>query len=88
MQQTKELLAQFDPTSQRPREPDYIFVASSKRCKVLLDQLECLELDDYRIYKDTNDPEERVIILVFFYDKILNRKAEDMGLQIQVQDKF
>lgn len=34
---TKELLEQFDPTSQKPREADYLFVADAGRCDVLID---------------------------------------------------
>ena len=41
---TMELLAQFDPTSQKPREADYLFVASASRCNVLTDQLKALSL--------------------------------------------
>jgi len=41
---TKELLAKFDPTSQRPREADYLFVADAGRCEVLIDQFKSLGL--------------------------------------------
>jgi len=34
--QTEALLEQFDPTSQKPREADYLFVASASRCDVLI----------------------------------------------------
>lgn len=34
---TKELLMQFDPTSQRPQEADYLFVADAGRVDVLID---------------------------------------------------
>ena len=38
MSDTKKLLAQFDPTAQKPHEPDYIFVANARRAEVLEDQ--------------------------------------------------
>ena len=77
---TKELLAKFDPTSQRPREADYLFVADAGRCEVLIDQFKRHGLGnydkDYRIFKSTLAPEKKVIVLVFFNDEILNKEAE------------
>lgn len=37
---TKQLLVAFDPTSQRPREPHYVFIVNAKRIDVLKSQLE------------------------------------------------
>ena len=37
MDETKKLLEAFDPTSQRPREPSYVFIANAKRVNVLTD---------------------------------------------------
>ena len=86
-EKTKKLLGQFDPTSQRPREADYLFVADANRCDVLIDQFKSLKLDnsdpnriDYRIFRHTLDPENKVIVLVFFNDEILNKEAERQGL--------
>ena len=67
VKETKALLAQFDPTSQRPRDADYLFVASARRYEVLIDQLKCLGLE-YKVYKSAIDPENKVIVLVFFDD--------------------
>lgn len=84
---TKRLLAQFDPSSQKPREPDYLFVASAMRKDVLLEQLECLELE-FEVYRSTFEPEEKVLVLVFFADSHLNKAAEEQRLKIQLQDKY
>ena len=54
--ETKKLLEQFDPTSQRPEEPDYLFVCSSSRYEVLTDQLKDLGLTSV-IYKHSQEPE-------------------------------
>ena len=89
---TKDLLEQFDPTSQKPREADYLFVANASRVDVLIDQFESLKLgeygQDYRIFKHTFYPEKKVIVLVFFNDQILNKEAERQKLRIQLQDRY
>lgn len=64
---TENLLAQFDPTAQRPKEPDYLFVCSAQRYEVLVSQLECLKLE-YKIFKHTLEPDKKVLVLVFFDD--------------------
>lgn len=46
MPETKELLSQFDPSAQKPHEPDYIFVVNSRRAEVLYDQFKSLNGDD------------------------------------------
>ena len=83
---TRNLLMQFDPTSQRQRDADYLFVADASRVDVLIDQFKSLKLDkkdkDYRIYRHTFFPEKKVIVLVFFTDKLLNREAEQQELKI------
>jgi hypothetical protein len=100
--QTRELLMQFDPTSQKPREADYLFVASAERYEVLTSQLESLKFVDvktfdsnekdsgskihmgsYIIYKHSQDP-DKVIVLVFFDDVILNKTAEALGIRAQL----
>ncbi len=54
--ETKNLLEAFDPTSQRPREPDYVFIVNSKRTKVLTDQLvESLKLE-VKVFKHIKEP--------------------------------
>jgi len=102
--ETTKLLAQFDPTSQKLREPDYIFVASASRVEVLLNQFESINQKDPQIskhggakpvenisftkYRHSLYPEEKVMVLVFFTDRILNKEAEAQGLRIQLQDKY
>ena len=99
---TKDLLGQFDPTSQKPREPDYLFLASQGRKQVLIDQLDSLGFEEtlsenqkrekgaeepagwFRQYRYTFEPEEKVLVLVFFNDETLNKEAEDQGLMIQL----
>ena len=51
-------------------------MASASRCNVLTDQLKALSLQ-YKIYKSTFEPETKVIVLVFFSDKVLNKEAEE-----------
>ena len=54
--ETLDLLAQFDPTSQKPREPDYLFVASASRVDVLLDQFKSLnENPKYHVAQKKGD---------------------------------
>ena len=84
---TNQLLSQFDPTSQRPQDADYVFVAAADRKQVLYDQLDALDLKTCE-YRRTTDPLEQVLILVFFTDKKLNKEAEDQGLKIQLQDRY
>ena len=43
--QTKKLLAQFDPSAQRPQEPDYIFIVNKSRVEVLYDQFKSINGD-------------------------------------------
>ena len=90
--ETLNLLAQFDPTSQKPREADYLFVASAKRVKVLIEQFTSLGLEEkdggYKIFKHSQFPDTKVIVLVFFNDKLLNEEAENQELMIQLQDKY
>ena len=106
VEETTDLLAQFDPTSQKPREPDYIFVASSGRKSVLFDQLTSLGFKTeeeikadkekkivhkggmFKEYKYTFEPEDKVLVLVFFDDSTLNKEAEEQNLMIQLQDKY
>lgn len=76
-----QLLSQFDPTSQRPQEADYVFVAAAARKQVLYDQLEALNLKTLE-YRLTTDPLEQVLVLVFFTDEKLNKEAEAQGLKI------
>ena len=69
-------MEQFDPTSQKPEEPDYLFVANKERYEVLTDQLTDLGLTS-KIYKHSQDPDRQVLVLVFFNDNVLNKEAED-----------
>ena len=43
---------------------------------------------DYREYKHSQDPENKGLILVYFSDRILNLKAEELGMRVQLQDKY
>ena len=60
---------------------------SASRQDVLVDQLKALKLET-KIYRSTFEPEDKVIVLVFFPDKVLNNEAEAQGLKIQLQDKY
>ena len=44
--QTKKLLAQFDPSAQRPQEPDYIFIVNKSRVEVLYDQFKSINEEE------------------------------------------
>lgn len=83
--ETKKLLSNFDPTFQKPRDPNYIFVANSNRCYVLTDQLEALGLS-YKTFKHSREPTKKTMVLVYFTDKLLNKQAEKDGLRISLQD--
>ena len=43
---------------------------------------------DYKQYSHSADPEKTSLILVFFSDRILNLKAEEMKMMVHVQNKF
>ena len=39
---------------------------------------------DYREYKHSQDPENKGLILVYFSDRILNLKAEEIGMRVRL----
>jgi len=47
-----------------------------------------LENITFTKYRHSLYPEEKVLVLVFFTDHILNKEAEAQGLRIQLQDKY
>ena len=61
---------------------------------MLLDQLRSLDFEEetkdnefkkcgkYKQYRYTFDPMAKVLVLVFFDDKTLNKEAEEQGLKI------
>lgn len=51
-------------------------VKTSKSSKPVLDAI------THEIYRDSFDPKERVLVMVFFTDEILNKEAEALGLMI------
>ena len=42
----------------------------------------------YREYRKSDAPDTTVLVLVFFSDRILNLKAEELGMRVQLQDKY
>ena len=89
---TKKLLGQFDPTAQRPTEPDYIFVVNKRRVQVLEDQFVSLNDGDeseskqknlrWKKFRHSQDPDNKMVVLVYFSDDIMNKEAEDQELII------
>ena len=75
MEDTKKLLEAFDPTSQRPREPNYVFIVNAKRVSVLTDQLVNSLRLTVKVFKHIKEPHKKAVVLVFFEDEILNREA-------------
>ena len=54
----------------------------------LLKLNESKRLLDYRVFRSSDDPEKTSLILVYFSDRILNLKAEQMGMMVHIQNKF
>lgn len=79
--ETKKLLSNFDPTSQRPKDPNYIFIVNSVRAYVLTDQLTALGLA-FKLFKHSKFPTKKAIVLVYFTDKILNKQAEKDEIRV------
>ena len=42
----------------------------------------------YREYRESRAPEATTLVLVYFSDRILNRKAEEIGMRVHLQDKY
>ena len=80
--QTKKLLEAFDPTSQRPREPHYVFIVNAKRIDVLKTQLEDSLRLETQVFKYIKEPHKKAIVLVFFKDEILNKEAARQGTMV------
>lgn len=43
---------------------------------------------DYKVYPHTGDPENKALILVFFSDRILNLKAEELEMNVLIQNRY
>ena len=43
---------------------------------------------DWKEYRHSKFPETKTLILVFFSDRILNLKAEEIGMCVHLQNKF
>jgi hypothetical protein len=79
------LLGQFDPSAQKPAQPDYIFVVNKQRVEVLYDQFASLNEDcpegepniKQKTFKHSLEPDKKMIVCVYFSDNILNKTAED-----------
>ena len=42
----------------------------------------------YKEYRKSDAPETRTLVLVYFSDRILNLKAEEVGMRVHLQDKY
>ena len=43
---------------------------------------------DWKEYRLSKDPEKKGLILIHFSDRILNEKAEEIGMRVMLQNKF
>lgn len=43
---------------------------------------------DYKIYRHSADPEKKSLILVYFSDRVLNMKAEEIKIRCKLTNKF
>jgi len=43
---------------------------------------------DWKEYRHSADPEKKGLILIHFSDRILNMKAEEIGMRVKLQNKF
>ena len=39
---------------------------------------------DYKVFRSSDDPEKTSLILVYFSDRILNLKAEQIGMMVHI----
>ena len=42
----------------------------------------------YKVYRKSDAPDTEVLVLVYFSDRILNLKAEEIKLKVHLQDKY
>ena len=42
----------------------------------------------FKEYRRSDAPETRSLVLVYFSDRILNLKAEEIGMRVHLQDKY
>ena len=42
----------------------------------------------YKVYRKSDAPETQCLVLVYFSDRILNLKAEEIKLKVHLQDKY
>ena len=42
----------------------------------------------YKVYRHSAAPETSTLVLVYFSDRILNLKAEEIGMRVHLQDKY
>ena len=43
---------------------------------------------DYKEFRLSSDPEKKSLILVYFSDRILNMKAEEIRMRVKLTNKF
>ena len=43
---------------------------------------------DYKVYPHTGDPDNKALICVFFSDRILNLKAEELEMNVSIQNRY